>query len=58
MVSELSDWLQTNEYASVDQLRGSLSQQNSPDPAAFERAGYMKVLASWSPEPTSSLPQG
>ncbi len=41
-------WLAEREYVSVDQARGSLSQQNSPDPAAYERANYIKTLASWS----------
>jgi dihydroorotate dehydrogenase (fumarate) len=45
----LADWLAANEYASVDQARGSLSQQAVDDPAAFERANYMKSLASHVP---------
>jgi dihydroorotate dehydrogenase (fumarate) len=28
-------------------MKGSLSQQNCPEPAAFERANYMKVLQSY-----------
>lgn len=35
------------EYESVSQLRGALSLQNCPDPAAFERANYLKVLQLW-----------
>lgn len=35
---------------SVAQLKGSLSQQSCPDPAAFERANYMKALQSYSSE--------
>lgn len=42
-------WLEENEYESVDQARGSLSQMAVPDPAAFERANYMKTLMSYSP---------
>ncbi len=41
-------WLQENEYESLDQLRGSLSQINCAEPAAFERANYMRVLSSYS----------
>ncbi|MCA9924331.1 MAG: dihydroorotate dehydrogenase-like protein, partial [Anaerolineales bacterium] len=37
-------WLIENEYESLDQLRGSLSQVNCSEPAAFERANYMRVL--------------
>ena len=32
-------------YETVDQLRGRLSQRSVPDPAAFERANYIKTLA-------------
>jgi hypothetical protein len=28
-------------------MKGSMSQEHSPDPAAFERANYMKALTSW-----------
>lgn len=41
-------WLIENEYESLDQLRGSLSQINCAEPAAFERANYMRVLSSYS----------
>ena len=41
-------WLEENEYESLDQLRGSLSQINCAEPAAFERANYMRVLSSYS----------
>jgi len=42
--SGMVEWLEEHEYESVSQLKGSLSQQNCPDPAAFERAQYMKAL--------------
>ena len=48
MLAELSEWLDENEYTSVNQLRGSLSQASCPDPAAFERASYMRTLVSFS----------
>lgn len=41
-------WMTEREYDSVAQLRGSLSQRNSPDPAAFERANYVKTITSYS----------
>lgn len=50
MTDGLRAWLWTNEYKSVAQARGSLSQRNSPDPGAFERANYMKSLISYSSE--------
>jgi dihydroorotate dehydrogenase (fumarate) len=43
----VADWMEANEYESVAQMKGSLSQQKSAEPAAFERANYMKVLGSW-----------
>ena len=39
--------MEEHEYESVDQMKGALSQQNVAEPAAFERANYMKVLGSW-----------
>jgi dihydroorotate dehydrogenase (fumarate) len=36
-------------------MQGSMSQQNVADPAAFERANYMKVLQSWQFDPTGVL---
>jgi dihydroorotate dehydrogenase (fumarate) len=42
--SELVDWLEQHEYESISQLKGSLSQKNCAEPAAFERAQYMKAL--------------
>ena len=41
----LADWLDRHGYASLDQVRGKLSQRKVGDPAAFERANYLKVLA-------------
>jgi dihydroorotate dehydrogenase (fumarate) len=42
----LEQWMTDFEYQSVEQMRGSMSQQNVADPAAYERANYMKVLNS------------
>jgi dihydroorotate dehydrogenase (fumarate) len=44
MIEELAQWMNDYEYKSVDQMRGSLSQKNVAEPAAFERANYMKAL--------------
>jgi dihydroorotate dehydrogenase (fumarate) len=41
---ELVAWMEKHEYESVRQLKGSLSQMNCADPAAFERAHYMKAI--------------
>ncbi len=44
----LRQWMEEKEYTSVEQLKGSMSQENCPDPAAFERGNYMKALTSYS----------
>ena len=44
----LRAWMVEREYESVAQLRGSMSQRAVPDPAAFERANYMRTLTSYS----------
>ena len=46
--TEMRDWMADHEYESVTQLRGSASQAGVADPAAFERANYMRTLHSWS----------
>jgi dihydroorotate dehydrogenase (fumarate) len=51
VVQSLREWMEQHEYVSVAQMRGSMSQQSVAQPAAFERANYMKVLQSWRPEP-------
>jgi dihydroorotate dehydrogenase (fumarate) len=43
----MEEWLVENEYDSLAQLQGSLSQINCAEPAAFERANYMRVLSSY-----------
>jgi dihydroorotate dehydrogenase (fumarate) len=47
LLDGLNVWLAEKEYASVTQLKGSLSQVNAPDPDAFERANYIKTLISF-----------
>lgn len=44
MLSEMEGWLEEKEYASVDDLRGALSQAKCPAPADFERAQYIRML--------------
>jgi len=46
--TNLVEWLEKHEYDSVVQMQGSMSQKNVANPAAFERANYMKVLSSYS----------
>ena len=44
---DLIDWMEEHEYESIRQMRGSMSAQSVAEPAAFERANYMKVLSSY-----------
>jgi len=44
---DLVEWLQTHEYVSVNQLRGSMSQKNCEDPSAFERAQYTRAISKY-----------
>lgn len=47
MLGELSEWMTERDYESVDQMRGSVSSDSAQNPHAFERAQYIRVLASW-----------
>ena len=47
MLSELEAWMKEREYISIKQMQGSMSQKSVKEPAAFERANYMKVLNSY-----------
>ncbi|MGB3955946.1 MAG: dihydroorotate dehydrogenase-like protein, partial [Brooklawnia sp.] len=46
MLHDLQTWLVEHDYESVQQLQGSMSADRVSDPAAFERAQYMKVITS------------
>ena len=46
MLHDLQAWLAEHDYESVQQLQGSMSADRISDPAAFERAQYMKVITS------------
>jgi dihydroorotate dehydrogenase (fumarate) len=47
LVDGLSGWMEKRGYDSVEQMKGSMSQQKVADPSAFERANYIKVLGSF-----------
>ncbi|MCB1049687.1 MAG: dihydroorotate dehydrogenase-like protein [Acidobacteria bacterium] len=44
MLNELETWMETHEYESLDQMRGSMSHRSVGNPGAFERANYYKAL--------------
>ena len=51
ILAELQTWMEKHEYTSIKQMQGSMSQKSVAEPAAFERANYMKVLSSFTDLP-------
>ena len=50
ILADMEAWMTEHEYESVTQMKGSMSQGAVAEPAAFERANYMKVLSSFNPD--------
>jgi dihydroorotate dehydrogenase (fumarate) len=44
---EMERWMEEREYDSLQQMLGSMSLLRCPDPAAFERANYTRILQTW-----------
>lgn len=47
VLREMEIWMEAHEYESVQQMLGSMSQKSVAEPAAFERANYIKALHSF-----------
>lgn len=47
LIDGVGHWLDSNDYQSLEQVKGILSQRKCPDPAAFERSNYTKALSSF-----------
>lgn len=47
ILKDMESWMVEYEYVSIEQMRGSMSQKGVAEPAAFERANYMKALTSF-----------
>jgi dihydroorotate dehydrogenase (fumarate) len=47
VLNDLNLWMEEHDYQSIRQMQGSMSQRAVAEPAAFERANYMKVLRSY-----------
>ena len=45
----MARWLEEHEYDSLRQLHRSMSLRRCPDPQAFERGNYVRILQSWRP---------
>ena len=51
VLDDMTRWMSEREYASVEQLKGSMSQRKLTDPSAFARAAYLNAIDSFSPPP-------
>ena len=47
LIDGMNQWMEEHEYESVKQMKGSMSHKSVAEPAAYERANYMKVLKSY-----------
>jgi len=45
MLEDLKGWMAAHEFATIDDFRGKLSQQDAANPAAIERVQFMKFSA-------------
>jgi len=43
----VEEWMDQKEYSSIEMMQGSMSQKSVAEPAAFERANYMKILTTY-----------
>lgn len=44
VLDDMKKWMEEHEYESIEQMKGSMSHKAVENPAAFERANYMKIL--------------
>ena len=49
LTREINHWMEENEYESIKQMQGSMSQIHCPDESAFERAQYMRAIQTYHP---------
>ena len=47
LLQSVTTWMEEHEYESIEQMKGSMSHRSVAEPAALERANYMKVLNSY-----------
>lgn len=50
LVDGLTQWMETHEYKSLRQMKGSMSQKSVENPTAFERANYIKIIEKYKGE--------
>ena len=44
ILSEIESWMEEHEWNSLDEMRGNMSLERIPDPAAYERANFRMSL--------------
>ena len=49
LIRQLQEWMELNQYHSVEEFKGSMSQRAVPNPNEFERANYIKVIEAYRP---------
>lgn len=49
VLEDMKIWMEEHEYESIEQMKGSMSHKAVNNPAAFERANYMKILQTFDP---------
>jgi len=54
VLHEMTQWMEEHEYESIRQMRGSMSRRAAPNPSAFDRANYLRVLSSYTLNPRRS----
>jgi dihydroorotate dehydrogenase (fumarate) len=47
VLRDLSNWMEEHEYESIREICGSMSLRKVPNPAAYERSNYVRVLSSY-----------
>lgn len=47
LILDLERWMEKNEYESVREFKGKMSQRGVPNPNEFERANYIKVIETY-----------
>ncbi|HMD61246.1 MAG TPA: hypothetical protein VKG78_07425, partial [Opitutaceae bacterium] len=40
-------WMGEHGYSGIDEIRGAMNLRHCPDPSAFERANYIRILQAW-----------
>ncbi len=47
LLDGLETWMTDHDYQSIEEFRGAMNLKRCTNPAAFERANYMRILQSW-----------